>query len=246
MKHLIILFLIITTISANAKTKLIVTDTTNIVENNVLYKVFSDNNYIYLNISTTDKNTSMSIIRNGLTIYFDIKGKKKKDVYIKYPYNIKQRHLKQNSQEAKRNQEFSAIDLNSIIKNLPKEAEYAYYDEKQTFHKDLNIQDISLSYITTRESLVFSLKIPKSKISNENKIDFTKLSIGVLTNKHKRSFEMENKQDQGMRTGNGNRRGGRMGRGNGQNNGGNRGEKQNLNTEQTHIDFWFDAKIERI
>ena len=205
MKHLIILFLIITTISAKAKTKLLLIDTTNVVENNVLYKVFSDNNYIYLNVSTTGKKTSMSIIRNGLTIYFDIKGKKKKDVYIKYPYNTEHRQLSQNSQESKKNEEFSAIDLNSIIENLPKEAEYGYYDEKQLFHKGLNSQDISLGYKATEDLLEFSLKIPKNMISNENIIDFSKLSIGVLTNKFERSSETKNKQgqDQGMRGGNG-------------------------------------------
>lgn len=240
------LFLIITTISAKAKTKLILTDTTNVVENNVHYKVFSDNNFIYLNISTTDKKTSMSIIRNGLTIYFDIKGKKKKDIYIKYPYNAIPRQLRQNSQEPEINEEFSAIDLNSIIENLPKEAEYVYYDEKQTFHKDLNTQDISLGYIATRELLEFSLKVPKSRISSEIKIDFSKLSIGVLTNKLERSSEKENKQgqDQGMRSGNGNHRGGGMGRGNGQKGGENRGKRQSLETEHTGIDFWFNAKIE--
>ena len=220
-------------------------DTTNVVENNVSYKVFSDNNYIYLNINTADKKTSMSIIRNGLTIYFDLKGKKKKDVYVKYPYSTEPGQLRQNPPEQQERDELSAIDFNPIIENLPKEVEYAYYDEKQQFHKDLNSQDISLGYTATGELLEFSLKIPKSKISNDNETDYSKLSIGVLTNTLKRSPEKENSrgQDQGMRRGNGNRRGGGMGRSGGRSGGGNRGNSQSQGTTQAGIDFWFDANI---
>jgi len=249
MKNLFIIFLILTSLSVKAKnkTKLILTDTTEVVENNVLYKVFSDNNYIYLNISTTDRKTSMSIIRNGLTVYFDVKGRKKEDVYIKYPYNTEPIQLWQNPQERIKNEESSSIDLNTIIENIPKEAEYGYYDEKQQFHKDLNSQDISLGFETNGELLEFSLKIPKNKISNGSQIDFSKLSIGVLTNKFERNSEKGNKQGQNqeMRRGNGSRRGGGMGRKNGQMGRENGGKRPSQQTEQISIDFWFDAKLEK-
>lgn len=249
MKHLMILFLIITTTSAKAETKLILTDTTNVVENNVHYKVFSDNNYIYLNISTTDKKTSMSIIRNGLNIYFDVKGKKKKDVYIKYPYKSEPRQLRQNSLGLNKNKEFSSIDLSFIIENIRGEAEYGYYEEKQPFHKDLNSQDISLGYKVNGELLEFSLKIPKNKINSKNKTDLSKLSIGVLIKKNERNSEKE--IDQGMkkgggsRGGGGNRGGGGMERGGSQMGKGNGGKRQSLQAEQINIDFWFDAELDK-
>jgi len=249
MKHLIILILILTTLSTKAKnkTKLKLLDTIEIVEDNVLFKVFSDDNYIYLNVSTTDKKTSMSIIRNGLTIYFDVKGKRKEDVYIKYPYNSESRQLRQNPQELNKNEGLSSIDLSTIIENIPREAEYGYYEEKQQFHKDLNSQDISLGYKATGELLEFLLKIPKDKISIENKTDFSKLSIGVITNKFERNPKKDNnqKQNQGVRKGNGNGRGGGMGSRSGQMSRGNNGKKQNPQAEQVSIDFWFDANLDK-
>jgi len=237
MKRLIILILILTTLSIKAKnkTKLKLLDTIEVAKNNVLFKVSSDDNYIYLNVSTTDKRTSMSIIRNGLTIYFDVKGKRKKNVYIKYPYKSESRQLRQNANKLNKNEGSSSKNLNNIIEKIPKKAEYGYYEEKQQFHKDLNSQDISLGYKATEMLFEFILKIPKNKISIKNKTDFSKLSIGVLTNKFERNANQ--KQNQSMKKGKGNGRRGGMGNRNGQMNNG------NTQAEQVKINFWFDANL---
>jgi len=79
MKHLIIVLLTLSSLSSFASNKRNVpADTTQITNKNVLYKVSQDGSYVYLNIRTTDKKTAISIIRTGLTIYYDIKGKKKR------------------------------------------------------------------------------------------------------------------------------------------------------------------------
>ena len=79
MKYLILALLTLSSLNCFASNKRSFSaDTTEISNNNILYKVSQEGNYIHLNISTTDKKTATSIIRNGLTIYYDIKGKKKK------------------------------------------------------------------------------------------------------------------------------------------------------------------------
>ena len=242
MKHLLIVLLTLSSLSSFASNKSsIPADTTQRSNKNVLYKVSQGDNYVYLNISTTDKKTAMSIIVNGLTIYYDIKGKEKKDVYVKYPYSNESRPSQQGSLG---NIDVKAIDLNSMIKKLPAEAEYGSFEEKQAFNKDLNNLDIAIAnhYTASSQLFEFSIKIPKDRIDSKKNTDFSKLSIGVVGNKMEGTANKERGQgqSQGMRSG-----GGRTGNGSGGGRGGARGQNEQQSsptTERATIDFWFDAK----
>lgn len=242
MKHLIIVLLTLSSLSSFASNKnSFPSDTTQVSNENVLYKVSQDGSYVFLNISTTDKKTAMSIIRNGLTIYYDIKGKKKKDVYVKYPYSNEPRQSRQGSQE---NNDANPIDLNSMIEKLPAEAEYGSFEEKQAFNKDLNTLDIAIAnhYTASSQLFEFSIKIPKAKIASQVNSDFSKLSIGVVANKMEGIVNKERGQgqNQGMRSG-----GGRGGNGSGGGRGGARGQNEQQSsptTERVTVDFWFDAE----
>ena len=241
MKHLAILLTILSSLySFASNTTNFPADSTQVSNENILYKVSQDDSYVFLNISTTDKKTAMSIIRNGLTIYYDIKGKKKKDVYVKYPYSNEPRQSRQGSQE---NNDANPIDLNSMIEKLPAEAEYGSFEEKQAFNKDLNTLDIAIAthYTASSQLFEFSIKIPKAKIASQVNSDFSKLSIGVVANKMEGAVKKERGQgqNQGMRSG-----GGRRGNGSGGGRGGARGQNEQQSsptTERATIDFWFGA-----
>jgi len=242
MKHLLIVLLTLSSLSSFASNKSsFPADTTQISNKNVLYKVSQDDNYVYLNISTTDRKTATSIIRNGLTIYYDIKGKEKKNVYVKYPYSNESRPVQQGSLG---NIDVNAIDLNSMIKKLPAEAEYGSFEEKQAFNKDLNTLDIAIAnhYTASSQLFEFSIKTPKAKIASQESSDFSKLSIGVVANKMEGTVNKERGQgqNQGMRSG-----GGRRGNGSGGGRGGARGQNEQQSsptTERGTVDFWFDAE----
>lgn len=240
MKHLAILLTLLSSLySFASNTTNFPADTTQVSNENILYKVSQDDNYVYLNISTTDTKTSMSIIRTGLTVYYDIKGKKKKNVYVKYPYSTEPR---QSLQDSRGNNDANPIDLNSIIEKLPAEAEYGSFEEKQAFNKDLNSLDIAIenSYTASSQLFEFSIKIPKAKIASQVNSDFSKLSIGVVANKMEGAVKKERGQgeNQGMRSGGG-------GRGNGSGRGGMRGQNRqepSSTAEKITVDFWFDSK----
>lgn len=252
MKQVFILILLIISISLNAKTKenLIKKDTTKIEDNNVVYRIYEDQNYLYLNISTLDKQTTLSIIRRGLTVYFDVKGKEKENVYLKYPINIEapKRGLRINN-----NEKNTKINLDSIIAKIPNEAEYGFYENKVEFNKDLNSEDISLGFNTNGQFFEYSIKVPKTKILIKNKTDLSKLSIGIKSNEPER--QNNQRPDESMRQEGGNRPngGGRGGGMSGGRQGGNRGNQSGGNnrnerptqkkTDRVEIDFWFDAKL---
>lgn len=233
------------TTAANNKYELKITDTTKVENKNIHYKAYDDQNFIYVSVSTADKKIAMTMIKNGLTVYFDTKGKKKEKVYIKYPIknNSKVRQQRNNTDSNER------LDINSIIQNIPEEAEYEYYGEKREFNKYLNTLNIFLGYEIKGDILEYYLKIPKEKVTKKNKTDLSKLTIGVITNKREsnNNEDIDSSNDMsrggGMRSGGGRNGGGR--RGGGMSRGG-RDENGGRETiEKIEIDFWFDAKLKQ-
>jgi hypothetical protein len=51
----------------------------------VQYNVTNDNNNLYVAVSSTDDATMFRILRNGMTLYFDPKGDKGKDISLHFP-----------------------------------------------------------------------------------------------------------------------------------------------------------------
>ncbi|WP_405368188.1 hypothetical protein [Nonlabens sp. Asnod2-A12] len=237
-----------TTPETSDKTPL-VTDPVVVTNDRVVYKVHDDADYVYVNISTEDKKTSMSILRHGLSIYFDVKGNEDKGVYVKYPYDSKPVRMPKPSKEDSDSDEKPSIDLNTIIADLPGEAEYVYFQERQQFHKDLNAYDIALGYKVTGELFEYDLKIPKTRIDANGTADFSQLLIGVMTNKLERKSEGQNKEgaSQGKRGGKGGGGRGQGGGGRGQGGrgqgGGSRGDRAQSQGEPVSIEFWFKAPL---
>ena len=131
MKHLLIVLFTLSNLYSTATLKSnSPVDTTQIINGSLLYKISQEDNYVHLNISTHDKMSAMSILKNGLTIYYDIDGKKQKDVSIKYPNNNTITQFQGGNLLNLAND----IDLNSIIEQLPAEAEYGYNGIKRTFN----------------------------------------------------------------------------------------------------------------
>ena len=210
------------------------------------YKVYDDKEYIYVNVSTKDQKTSMSILKHGLSIYFDVKGNEDKNVYVKYPYDVAPLQMPRKSKDESTDEEKPKIDFNAIIAELPGEAEYVYFDDRQQFHKDLNAYEIALGYTVTDDLFEYELKIPKSKISNDSKADFSKLTVGVVTNTFDKKPEKDSKDaSQGGKRGGGRggRGGGGGGQGGGRGQGGGGGERSPLQEQAVSIDFWFAAPL---
>lgn len=49
------------------------------------YNVTNDDKNMYIAVSSADDNTQLRILRSGMTIYFDPKGKKNKDISLHFP-----------------------------------------------------------------------------------------------------------------------------------------------------------------
>ena len=247
MKQVFLIVLIFFSLTMEATSNSSV-DTTKIENKNIRYHFTSDANNLYLTINTKDRATMMSMVRSGISVYFDVKGKKKKNVYVKYTINSKRPDRNNRGGTDQKRPE-----LSETINELPKKAEYSYFENTQQFHTELNTQDIMLGfeYSKKERALEYHLRIPKEHISGDKELDLTKLSLGIIVGAkdtdrkgHRRNSQMQGPSGGGQRGSGGCRGGsggGRGGSGGGRGQGGGNNSQQGERPSKTTIDFWFDA-----
>jgi len=238
--NILFIVLLCTAISVNAAINdlTFLSDTTRIINEKVTYEVSHDKENLYLNINTSDSKTMITILRLGLTVFFDVKGKKKEDVYIKYPSEaikpnngeIGQRRqqandVKEENSEEERKKRKQVIQR-ILEDNYSQKAEYNYFKDSEEFHILLNTLGIlpTLTFDDEHDVLSYALVIPKNKISTDIKNNLDKLSIGVKTVREKIKRE-EGGNLNGNIGGLGNGARGQRGRGQGRPNGGIRGQR---------------------
>lgn len=252
----LVLFCTINTISAQSKKTSQTKNTTLVSNESVDYRVTQDQDNLYVSISTADNQTIKAMLHLGLTVYFDIKEKKKKNVYVKYPIEPIRPNRNRNQELSNEPLPFEEENLTKnrfleIIENdLSKEAEYKYFDNKESFHILLNNLNISISYDynETNGLLEYYLKVPKYKINSDTKKDFSKLMIGVKTNEIKQKNRNSEKPNINMGGRGSGGQGGPPGGGQGGNQGGQSEKSQisdkNQDKSGVALEFWFKVNIE--
>ncbi|GBF19377.1 hypothetical protein C21_01542 [Arenibacter sp. NBRC 103722] len=136
-----------------------------------------------------------------------------------------------------------------MLDAMPKKANYIKNDYEEEFHLDLNKLGISISYNYEEEGKIlrYYLKMPKQRIADGG-IDFSKMSIGVVTPKMERDTENKGSNisfggvGQGRGQGGGPRGGGQGGGPKGGGLGGGL-PQQDQRSEEVTIDFWFKANL---
>ncbi|CAM4403270.1 hypothetical protein [Zobellia nedashkovskayae] len=227
------------------------------IEDHITYTSSMDADNIYVELSTTDRPTMLSMLHRGLYVYFDVKGKKKKNVSVLYPSEVKLPERgagrnKPNSEEVEEEDQ-QGPDILTVVEEMPKMGKYNNLDFEEDFHLDLNNLGISITYNyeVEGELLRYELKMPKQYIS-DSEIDFSKFSIGVVTPKIEKKNEDGGSSlsfgggGQGGGSGGGSRGGGGQGgapRGGGSGSRPSGPPKQDKGPEAMTIDFWFNPNF---
>ncbi|WP_299780910.1 hypothetical protein [uncultured Formosa sp.] len=232
---------------------LMLLDTISISNSNIEYLVTDNQTNITLNISTQDPKTIMSILHHGLTVYFDLKGKENKKVSITYPkepLKISKKPVEERTNNFQTDAE--VMQMRQTIKALvtvdfSEEAVFVLYNDTDIFNVLLNSLGITAVYTYNEADgvLNYQLTLPKHKIKEKSKQDFSKLKIGVVTTKKDKSNRENRSEDFGNEQrelgGSGGRPPGGGGRG---------GQSKNQQlpedgkrNEPIEIDFWFDAHL---
>jgi hypothetical protein len=258
----LILLCLLFSVSVKSASPPFVQDTTTVSNNEIFYKVTQDQSHLYLNISTSDTKTIMSMLHFGVSVFFDIKGKKKENVSVTYPLGL----IKSNSKGSKNvredlkvSEEEKAVKQRIVRvfeKELPNEAVYHYFNSRETFNVLLNSLDITAFYTYDQGEglLEYDLKIPINKINTDSKKDLRKLTIGVKTVK-KEQHQKNTERPQGSMGGGSGGSSGRPSGGQGSRpsgggqgaQGGQKGGPQSSNKKMkptdVELDFWFAANL---
>ena len=157
-------------------------------ENQILYKVTNDENNLHLILNTTAQASILKILKTGLTIYFDVNGKKKRDVFVHYPFKLKSDLEKEEFKKEDKG-EPSGRSLNYFVSQIPPELIFSSYSVAENINlnnKDADIKD-SIT-VLNKDEIVYELTIPLSRISKKGSFSLANLSIGVVSGK----FEIPN------------------------------------------------------
>ena len=202
----------------------------------LLYLVENDSEYIYLSIKTDYRPTQMRIMRNGVKIYIDKDGKKKKETFLHYPTGQQNIEFNRSSYGPGENQEF---DLNRILLNMPAFGNWHNYEEDVFISDGKNINGIEVDVSVIEEDvLYYTAKIPLELIGY---IDSSIPSLGL----HIEGQKLGGGGMQRSAQQSGDKGGGRGGMsGGGHSGGGMQGQRSGGNMEQMNemskpIDIWF-------
>jgi len=130
-------------------------------ESDFVYGVRNDEKYMYVFLKTQNRSTQMQIMRQGLTVWFDREDGKNQTFGIQYPMNRKEEHagFVPDTNEEKLNtfldQEFPELEILGPNK-----------ENVQRFSA-LEAPGIRVKLGRTKETLIYELRVPLSKTSEQ-------------------------------------------------------------------------------
>ena len=149
-------------------------------DSRISYRVFHDRDTLHLKLKTDQRSTMVKMLRQGTTVYFDLTGKKKKKIYVRYP-------IPGQMDQAFRQSRLQDLDAGqrpgtgSMIQNLPEDLLYVSYGTEELIRPSSPYdRDIHCELSMEKERiLVYKLKIPFSRITEEGLSSINTLSIGI-------------------------------------------------------------------
>ncbi len=126
---------------------------------NVLVNVCNDEKFIYLSLTTNDRNLPMTIMRDGLTIWFDSEGKDNKSFGIRFPAGKENREMPADIGE------FDPTKDKNKQMQMPKMGfnEFEILNEEgevEAILSTLENKDIQIKMSDPQEKFFFEMKVP--------------------------------------------------------------------------------------
>ena len=218
-------------------------------DSNLLYYVSNDAENLYIRLNTSETTSIAKILRTGLTIYFDVKGKKRKDIFVHYPLAQNQQ-LSDNEipRPGNNNIHTPQIELTKLISQISDIASYSNHKITEDFSVVMADSDIKINIqAKTNTEITYSLSIPFTKIAKNGLADLSNLSVGIVSGRFDspasggsgKSGGGQGQSGAGMGS-SGMHSGGGQGRGRGMGSGQAQG---NMSAMTTPIKFWFKIDI---
>lgn len=179
----------------------------------------NDGYYLYGLIIVRDQRIKQRMLSIGMTLWFNTKGKTKKEIGIKYPIGSISNQNKQKQSNTEKNKKNANEEIISkMVENLEKDIELIF-DQKKGLQK-MKISEISGMEISIKESeglLIYEIKVPCIEKSpflfsvypQKNNLIGVGLEIGSNSSSEYSSLS----EKRGMKSGKGKKKGGRSSEG---------------------------------
>jgi len=160
-------------------------------QHQILYKVTNDDSNLHVILNTSSAASILKVLKTGLTIYFDVTGKKRHDVFVHYPYKMTS-DLQKETYTKDIKAEPSARSLNYYVSLIPAELIYSAYAKNEAIHLHNTNSGITDSITVIKDNeIIYELCIPLNRITMNGKYPLTNLSIGIVSGQ----FDLPNKNE---------------------------------------------------
>lgn len=212
-------------------------------KSNVRYYISNDAENLHISLNASERTAISKILKTGLTIYFDVEGKKSTKVSVKYPIKGSQKFSREEMQ--KQGNQRDNFDLKTVISELPGNVIFTNYDKTEIFSTVVKNSTIKVSIdANSNKEITYNLTIPFNKILEAGLSSLSNLSIGIVSGKFDMSSQQSGGMQGGMRGQGGGQGGGGGGKGQGRGQGGgSRPSNTNMSAMTTPISIWFKADL---
>jgi hypothetical protein len=146
-------------------------------EHDVVFGVMNDNEFLYICFYPTTNELTRQILSQGMTLWINNNGKRKKEYGIRFPLGM-QNFMNQQMPEEKGNQsrnsdrkkrETDSKMMDRMVKSLNKDLEIIGPGKDQSeIIKFLDLKGIEIGFAFEKELFAYELKIPLSQNSNNS------------------------------------------------------------------------------
>jgi len=193
MKNIFIIALVIlgscTSLNTNSSVEYTTTEASSFRYNdsnsNVLYSVSNDNENLYVSLNTSESTSIAKILRIGLFIYFDVNGKKAKDLFVQYPLAQNQKLSKEEmTNPGNSNTRNPNTQLTKLLPQISPQCTYHKQSETESFSvlDENSAIKIDIKAVTNSE-ITYHMTVPFNKIATGGKVDLSNLSVGIVSGK---------------------------------------------------------------
>ncbi len=144
----------------------------------IRWTVANDSTFLFLSLETNNRQVERTVMFRGITLYLDPSGKKKKDIYLKYPY------LPNPAQAFRENHSMDEGEMGTHTYHSPVTAYWKKGDDGMLLNSAMMHSDFS--YHISLDSLGimdYQVRIPLSRIANSGYHNIQKLSVGIIVNR---------------------------------------------------------------
>lgn len=142
------------------------------------WTIANDSTYLFLSLNTNNREIQRMVMFRGITLYLDPSGRKKKDIYLRYPY------LSDPAQAFRENRSMADGDQRHRPYHAPTTAYWKKGDDGMLLNSAMIHSEFSYNIsIDSLGIMDYQVRIPLNRIEKSGYEDIKELSVGIVVDR---------------------------------------------------------------